>query len=228
MLKVNQLIGFGAESGNPYFISSSSGGISGSLETISWTHTTEPGTSCLVLTVMINTSTSTGTSTATFNGISLSEDASEIYSTNQGCRVFSLMNPPIGSFTLSTTMTATNNRAHAAFAMNLGNVRTVNGFTGNSGTSTSVSSTIATTKPSIICVAGYSKRSSSSTAGTLSVDPPSGTSQAETASIVANTLGVRCTAFYTTLQLPQTVTVELDSSVSALSGLVFAAAAYSQ
>lgn len=229
MLKVNQLIGFGAGSGSPYYISSSSGGISSSLQTISWTHTTDPGTSCLVMTVINQNSTNVGTSTATYNGVSMTLDKRELYSNNHACTVFSLMNPPIGSFTASTTMTGTNNRAHMAFALNLGNVRAINGTTGaNDDNVASISSTIATTKPSIICVAGYAKRSASSTIPTISVDPPSGTIQAQTASIVANTLGLRGSAFYTPLLAPQTVTVELDANSSALLPIVFAAVAYSQ
>jgi hypothetical protein len=217
------------DGGTPSYINSSSGGYSTSLETISWSHTTTSLTTCLVVGQTVNKSgAAVGTSTVTFNGVALTQfvTASAVGG-NQGTRLFYLLNPPIGTFTLSVQISGTVDRHHTAQAVNLGGVSAVGGTATASDDDIASGVDLTTTLTAVSSQAlligqVYGKNKSGGGIPTLVANAPSSTTQAVTNSGTANSLGVRVSMYYTPLVGPGSVSLNFDCSSSATTPLMYA------
>jgi len=223
MLKVNQLYGFGSRSGAPFYISSSSGGLSGTAETISWTHTTTDATTCLVVgETIIKNGAAAGTSTVTFNGISFTQVSfvsANTFSNFQSTRLHCLFNPPIGAFTLSVTISGTIDRGHCAQAVNIGGASavagTINPAQQDVSAGNSLTGTLSITNdPAIIISQVYAKHLTSGTIPALTVNNPTGSSQAVTNTGTVNTLGTRISMYYTTLKTAGSQGIDISTNVN--------------
>jgi hypothetical protein len=221
MLRVNQLVGFGARGGAPFYISSSSGGLSGSAETISWTHTTTAATTCLVVgQTIIKNSALAGTSTVTFNGVSFTQIANaSIISGYQSTRLHCLFNPPIGSFTLSVQISGTIDRGHCAQAVNLGGASATAGTAIPAQTDVSAGNSLTgtlsiTSGPAIIISQLYGKHLTSGTIPAFTINAPTGSSQAVTNTGTVNTLGTRISMYHTDLKSAGSQSLNFQTNVS--------------
>lgn len=232
MLRATQLNGFNAGL-EPYYISASGINISTSAETLSWSHTVTPETTCLVVgqTIIKNTAAA-GTSTVTFNGVSLSQIVSaEGFTTSQATRLHVLFNPPVGTFTLSVTISGTIDRGHCAQAINLGNTfgysGTVVAANGNIASGVDLTSTLtAGGAPCLIVGQVYGKHRTTGTIPTLVVNSPSMT-QADTRTGTVNTLGTRISMYYANQLAPGgDNTMNVECSNATLTPLQYAFAAF--
>lgn len=198
MLLVNQLSGFGASlSMDPFFISSSVdlATASSTASTLTWTHTTTIDTKCLIIAgATVNNGGTLDMTTPSFNGIPLT--LADSISTTDGTRIYYMLNPPIGTYTISAPSDSTNDRFFGAFAMNLGETYQLNATAKNNSSAETISTSINTTKRSILVIAGYAG-GDGSTIPTLSITSPIGTILAETTSNQSNSFGKRASLFYT-------------------------------
>jgi hypothetical protein len=217
------------KSANPYYISSSTGGVSNTAETLSWTHTTTADTTCLVVgQTVVKSGADAGTSTVTFNGVALTQIVEATYNANnQATRLFRLFNPPVGSFTLSVQISGTIDRGHCAQALNLGGANAVSGstFDVDTGASAVLSSTVSPIDRAIIVAQGYAKHTTSGTIPGLTFSAPSGTLAPQSSTDTFNTLGTRISLFYSPLQAAGTITCTMSTNVN-VTPIMFAVAAF--
>jgi hypothetical protein len=232
MLRATQLNGFDAGL-EPYYISASGVAISGTAETLSWSHTTTPETTCLVVgqTIIKNGATA-GTSTVTFNGVSFSQIVSvATFSGFQATRLHVLFNPPVGTFTLSVTISGTIDRGHCAQAINLGNTYNYSGTATaaneNISTGVDLTSTLrAGGAPCLIIGQVFGRHRTTGTIPTLVVNSPSMT-QADTRTGTVNTLGTRISMYYADQLAPGgDNTMNVECSNATLTPLQYAFAAF--
>ncbi len=226
MLLTNQLIGFGSSGvTDPFFIGSSVdlATASSTSSTLTWTHTTTSDTKCLIIAgATINNGGTLHMSTPTFNGISLT--LADSITTTDGTRIYYLLNPPIGTYTISAPSTSTNDRFFGAFAMNLGEVYQLNATAKTNSGAETISTTINTTRRSILVAAGFGA-GDGSTIPTISITSPSGTTLAETTSNQSNNFGKRASLFYTPIvgSGSTTITQTITNTTVAANLLVVAA-----
>lgn len=210
MLYVTQLSGFGTIADNdPYFIEGTSVDLttaSSTASTITWSHTTTPETTCLVVGgAAVNNSNNIDITNVLFNSLPLTFINGG--SSGNSTRLFYMLNPPVGTYAVYMQADATNDRFLGGYALNLGNVREVNASNFvESTTAETLSLNLSTTKRSIIVV--------SQMVGTfyslipnLSIIAPLNSVAATTTSNQSNSFGKRATLSYTPAVNPGTVTV---------------------
>jgi hypothetical protein len=82
-----------------------------------WSHTTVAGTKCLVVAYGFRTGTSLGSQSCTYNGVSMTQNSGAYISISASpsgaSGIFYLLDPPIGTYTVSLT-TASNQRVGAS------------------------------------------------------------------------------------------------------------------
>lgn len=225
MLRITQLTGFAADGADPYFIDSSSYSTtaSSSLQTISWTHTTTADTTCVVVFGTAIANAGASISTVTYDGVALTQIRNQPASGNSSA-MWRYFKPPIGSFTLSVTMSGTNDRFLGAHAVNLGNANAVNNENGtNSSTLETLSTSLTTTKNTIVVVGSYVQTGSSSISS-ISYTSPTTTTAQRSATNSSNNFGKRSTLATSTLQLPGTFDATSVSSLDVSSHHIIAAA----
>lgn len=226
MLQVNGLVGFGSSViTDPYFINSSvqSSTASASLNVISWSHTTTHDTTCLV--IAGSTTNNAGTlniTSVTFNGVALT--FADGYT--DSLRIYYLLNPPIGTYTITVTASGTNDRFFGAMAANLGAVNELNAISKINTSLETVSTNITTTKRSIFLIAS-SSGSDNSTIPIVTVTSPSGAVETQTTTNQSNSFGKKTSLFYTPIVAPGTTTVTKTVSNVTLSGFTVVVAAFS-
>lgn len=233
MLKVNQLIGFGASSAkDPYYISSSqySSTAPSTLETLAWTHTTTADTTCIVIGISASRQggSSVGTFSADFNGVSASElNVQSLTSSQAKSSLFYLLDPPIGTFTMTVNVTLAIERFMSASAVNLGGVNNVASFGVNGTTSATSSLTVSgtTTKKAVLVGESFFQHTGS-TVVTLSSSAPATMALAQSASNTSNSVGKRASIFYSTLQAPGTFNATVNSTSSSLSFFTWCVGAF--
>lgn len=209
MFRSTQLIGFGASSDkDPYFISASRDleTASSTANPILWSHTTTPDTTCLVVGgAGVNNGNNIDVINVLFNSINLTFITGG--SSGNSSRLFYLLNPPIGTYTIYMEADATNDRFLGGYAINLGNVGEVNASNFvESTTAETLSLNLSTTKRSII-VASQLVGSTNVITPTIELTAPVGSVAATTTSNQSNSFGKRATLSYSPLVDPGTVTV---------------------
>lgn len=135
-LRTTSLSGFSPSINLPYFINANAGSLSASAGSLTWSHTTTIDTKCLVVgTFCQNNGNSITMNTVTYNGIALTQIQSSIANGGNGS-MWVLFNPPIGTYNIVITPTATADRGIAGSSMNIGNVSSVviSGETDNAST----------------------------------------------------------------------------------------------
>jgi len=200
------------KAGDPFFIDSSqySTTASSSLETITWTHTTTSATTCLVVAgTAINNAGTTNISSVTFNGVSLTQVV--VAGSGSSTSLWRLFSPAVGSFTLSVTMSSTNDRFISGHAVNLGNANAVNASNAAEGSAQTFSVSFTTTKKSIIVASSF-VASSGSVTRTISYSSPSTTTTQQSASNSSNSIGKTANIATSTLQNAASLTVTSVSS----------------
>lgn len=212
------------KAGDPFLINSSqySTSASSSLETISWTHTTTSATTCLVVAgTAVNNAGNTDITSVTFNSVALTQIVTS--STGNSTSLWRLFSPAVGSFTLSVTMSGTNDRFISGHAVNLGNANAVNASSGGESAADTFSVSFTTTKKSIIVASSF-VASSGSAARTISYSSPSTTTTQQSASNSSNSIGKTANIATSTLQNAASITVTSVSSGAAATHRVAAAA----
>jgi hypothetical protein len=200
------------KAGDPFFIDSSqySTSASSSLETITWTHTTTAATTCLVVAgTAVNNAGNTDITSVTFNGVSLTQIVSA--GSGNSTSLWRLFSPAVGSFTLSVTMSGTNDRFISGHAVNLGNANAVNTSNADEGSAQTFSVSLTTTKKTIIVASSF-VASSTSTARTITYSSPSTTTTQQSANNSSNSIGKTANIATSTLQNAASLTVTSVSS----------------
>lgn len=210
MLHVTQLIGFATNAVNdPFFIEGTSVDLttaSSSANPITWSHTTTPETTCLVVGgAAVNNSNTIDINNVLFNSLPLNFITGG--SSGNSSRLFYMLNPPVGTYAVYMQADATNDRFLGGYALNLGNVREVNASNfAESTTAETLSVNLTTTKRSII-VASQLVGSTNIIIPTIELTAPVGSVAATTTSNQSNNFGKRATLSYSPLVDPGTVTV---------------------
>jgi len=166
---------------SPYFIDGNNGNNSANASSLSWTHTTTSDTTCLVFGGFIGRNSGTASiNSVSFNSVSLTEAVGQSL-TQTGAGIWYLLNPPIGTFTLSMSCTG-GDRGIAGSSMNLGGVTGVDatGTTGTTSTTTDPMSTTITATVTGIPVGNKIARLNGTTSATFVANAPTGMTIAHT------------------------------------------------
>lgn len=136
-----------AKGTGPHYIpGNESGSSSANATSRSWSHTTTSDTNCLVVTAFCNNNAGTANiSTATFNGVSMTRDARTTVGSQGQVAIFTLFNPPTGTYTVTVTYSG-GDRGVCASAVNFGGCSSVHvAGTTNQTTSSTITTTVTST-----------------------------------------------------------------------------------